>query len=221
MIKKHINNRLPYLVWFLGATFFFIDYIVRVSPSVLTPVLMQFFNANAFTIGGFSVFFYYAYIGMQIPVGILVDRFSPKWLLIMSSLICVVSTLMFAEMQHIGIGFISRFLTGFGASFAFVGTLKLISIWFNAERFALLAGLTQTMGMVGAMVGQGPMAYVYKSLGWRTSMYGFSIVFIILSLLMFLFIKDNPDNLTQKHHNSKDDIKVIPSLKIIMTNTQT
>ena len=79
---------MAYLIWFLGAFFFFIDYIIRVSPSILTPTLMQFFHTNAFSIGGFSGFFYYAYIGMQIPVGLLVDRFGPKWLLIGATMIC-------------------------------------------------------------------------------------------------------------------------------------
>ncbi|MBX9702543.1 MAG: MFS transporter, partial [Silvanigrellaceae bacterium] len=145
---------LPYFIWLLGAFFYLIDYVIRVSPSVLTPTLMQFFNANAFAIGGFSAFFYYAYIGMQIPVGILVDKFGPKFLLVGSALICAGSTFMFAEMQTITIGFLSRLLMGFGASFAFVGTLKLISIWFPGDKFAFLAGMTQAMGMVGAMVGQ-------------------------------------------------------------------
>lgn len=110
MDKNFASNKLPYIVWFLGAFFFFIDYIIRVSPSVLTPTLMQLFNANAFAIGGFSAFFYYAYIGMQIPVGILVDRFGPKWLLISSCLLCALSTLMFAEMVSISMGLVCRFL---------------------------------------------------------------------------------------------------------------
>jgi MFS family permease len=159
--QSSLSRQFPYFIWFLGAFFFFSDYIIRVSPSVLTPQLMQFFHANGETVGLFSGFFYYAYIGMQIPVGILVDKFGPKWLLVMASILCTLSTMMFAQTSHITMGFLSRFLMGFGASFAFVGTLKLISLWFKAERFAFLAGLTQAMGMVGATVGLGAMANVY------------------------------------------------------------
>ncbi|KTC65834.1 Sugar phosphate permease (plasmid) [Legionella adelaidensis] len=223
MSKNKYNNITfdsPYFVWFLGALFFFLDYIVRVSPSVLTPELMKFFHANAFTIGGFSAFFYYAYIGMQIPVGILVDRFGPKWLLVMASLVCAFSTFLFAGMNNITAGFFSRFLMGFGASFAFVGTLKLISLWFKPERFAFLAGFTQALGMVGAMVGQGPLALVSQSIGWRSTMYGFVFLFIVIALLVFIFVKDKRSPLKSDNSHTIEKIKIGPSLKLVLSNGQ-
>lgn len=219
-MRKKNNYYLPYLVWFLGAFFFFVDYIVRVSSSVLAPTLMANFHANAFTIGGFASCFYYAYISMQIPVGILVDRFSPKWLLIMASLLCAISTLMFAEMNTIYTGFFSRFLMGFGASFAFVTTLKLISIWFQADKFAFLAGLTQAMGMLGAMIGQGPMAILYQGIGWRKVMYGFCGLFVMISLLVFLFINNKNNRLAHETTTEHRAISILDSIKLILTNSQ-
>ena len=215
---------MPYFVWLLCALFFLADYIVRVSPSVLAPSLMQAFHVNAFVIGGFSGFFYYAYISMQIPVGILVDRFGPRKLLIFSTFICAFSTFLFAHMESISLGFFSRFLLGFGASFAFVGTLKTISVWFPERRFALLAGITQALGMVGAMIGQGPMASVYTHIGWRNSMYGFSVFFLLLCGLIYLFVKHkNPIPITTAHNNNSNNnhIKILPSLKIVLKNSQT
>lgn len=216
--KSNSNSFLPYFIWFLGAIFFFFDYIIRVSPSILTPAFIDFFHTNAFTIGGFSAFFYYAYIGMQIPVGILVDRFGPKWLLIMAAVLCAFSTYLFAEMNNLVIGFFSRFLMGFSASFAFVGTLKLISIWFESKRFAFLAGFTQALGMVGAMVGQGPMAHVYESIGWRSSMQGLAAIFLIIAILMFFFIKDNQHSTV--HTQSDQQIHIKDSMKLVLTNPQ-
>ncbi|USQ14369.1 MFS transporter [Legionella lytica] len=220
MTLRKVNYGKPYVVWFLGAFFFFIDYVLRVSTSVLTPVLMEKFQATAFAIGGFSACFYYAYISMQIPVGILVDRFSPKWLLIMASVICAVSALIFAEMNNLYIGFFSRFLTGFGASFAFVGTLKLISLWFKPERFAFLAGLTQAFGMLGAMVGQGPMAAIYHSFGWRASMYGFFVLFLLISLLMIIFINNKYNQIALKNSNAHHEVNTWQSIKLILSNSQ-
>lgn len=220
MSKKQANSNrtFPYIMWFLGAFFFFSDYIIRVSPGILTPQLMHFFHANGEAIGLFSGFFYYAYIGMQIPVGILVDKFGPKWLLIMAAFICTVSTIIFAQVSRIEMGFLCRFLMGFGASFAFVGTLKLISIWFKPSRFAFLAGLTQAMGMVGATVGLGSMGLIYQNFGWRNSMYGLGMLFLVITLLMLVFLKEKPSAQSDDSPSAHDEVPVWQSMKLILQN---
>lgn len=216
----HKDKIHPYFVWFLGAAFFLVDYIIRVSPSVLTPELMQTFHVNAFAIGLFSGYFYYAYISMQIPVGILVDRFGPKRLLVVSILICALSVLIFSHTGSISVGYFSRALMGFGAAFAFVGTLKLISLWFSAERFALLAGITQAMGMLGAMIGQGPMSHLYHMIGWRECMHGLGLFFILLCLFIFMFVTDENGNLEQHDVAAANTVKILPALKAVLTNSQ-
>ncbi|OGT48208.1 MAG: hypothetical protein A3E82_07455 [Gammaproteobacteria bacterium RIFCSPHIGHO2_12_FULL_38_11] len=214
----HKNTLNLYIAWFLGALFFLVDYVIRVSPSVLTPELMRTFHANAFSIGLFSGYFYYIYIGMQIPVGILVDRFGPKRLLMISVLICAFSTFIFATTHSIAVGYFSRMLMGFGAAFAFVGTLKLISLQFGPERFALLAGTTQAMGMLGAMIGQGPMALLYHKVGWRVAISGFSLFFLLLFFCIFIFVKQNK---TLPHDPEYTNTKTLSSaLKAILTNSQ-
>lgn len=212
---------LPWFVWLFGALFFLFDYIIRVSPSVLTPTLMAEFQTNAFAIGGFSGFFYYAYISMQIPVGILVDRFGPKRLLVFSSAICAISTFMFASMHSLEVGYLSRLMMGFGASFALVGTWKLTSLWFNAKRFAMLAGTAQAMGMVGAMIGQGPMASLYMTFGWRASMYAMAVLLLLLCGFFIFVVKDFNPYIQHSDINIHEKIKILPSLKTVMQNPQT
>ena len=207
-----------YLAWFLGALFFLVDYVVRVSPSVLTPELMRTFHVHAFAVGLFSGYFYYIYIGMQIPVGMLVDRYGPKRLLIMAILICALSTFIFSNTHSIAIGYFSRMLMGFGAAFAFVGTLKLISLEFNSERFALLAGITQAMGMLGAMIGQGPIALLYHHIGWRLVMSGFSVFFLLLCCSVFLFTKES--KIASHDPEFSGTTKILSALKAVLTNTQ-
>lgn len=212
---------LPWFVWLFGALFFLVDYVIRVSPSVLTPTLMAEFQTDAFSIGAFSGFFYYAYISMQIPVGILVDRFGPKRLLVFSSAICAVSTFMFASMHSLEMGYLSRLIMGFGASFALVGTWKLTSLWFPAKRFAFLAGTAQAMGMLGATIGQGPMAGFYEQFGWRSCMYGLGIFLLVLCLFFLFVVKDFNPYIQHTDININEKIKIFPSLKKVMKNPQT
>lgn len=183
----------PWLVWGLAAAFFLVDYFARVAPSVMAPDLMRAFNVTAFMIGGLSSFFYWPYIAMQIPVGLLVDRFGPKRLLILATLFCFMACVWFAASTSVLAAGSARALLGFASAFAFVGALKLGSLWFSARQFGLIAGTTQALGMVGASFGQAPMAYFVENFGWRETTYGVGCLFLILLLLIALLVRDHPN----------------------------
>ncbi|MCF6765930.1 MFS transporter [Thiotrichales bacterium 19S3-7] len=182
----------PWFIWSLGALFFFIEYFLRVAPSVIHQQLMVEFHIDAFDLGVLSASFYYAYILMQLPVGVVTDRFGPRKMLIFNTALCAVSCVVFAFADTITIAVIARLIMGFSAAFAFVGTLKLCINWFDVKTFALLAGLTQASGMVGAAVGDAPMSLLFNSIGWRPSMLAFAFLLILLSLVMFFTLKNHP-----------------------------
>lgn len=187
----------PWLVWGLAASAFFIEYFARVAPGVMIDSLMHDFNVQALALGSLSAFFYYTYVAMQIPVGILVDRFSLRWLLTSMILLCGLSCLVFASTTHLEIVALARLLMGFGASFAFVSALKVASLWFPAQKFGLLAGLTQALGMLGAAIGQMPMAYFVVKFGWRETLIFIGSVMILLASLVAILVRDPQKFATQ------------------------
>lgn len=181
-----------YVVWGLAAGFFFAEYFARVAPSVMALQLIRDFHINALALGGLSAFFYYAYVGMQLPVGTLVDRFGPHKLLTLMAGMCGLACLLFSSANSLWVAELARFLMGFSAAFAFVGALKLASNWFPASRFGMMAGATQALGMVGAAVGEGPVGILVDHAGWRYSMGWIGIVLIILALLIGFLVSDGP-----------------------------
>ena len=180
----------PWLIWGLAASAFFIEYFARVAPGVMIDSLMRDFKVQALALGSLSAFFYYTYVGMQIPVGILVDRFSLRWLLTSMIFICGLGCLIFASTTHLGVAALARLMMGFGAAFAFVSALKVASVWFPAQQFGLLAGLTQAIGMLGAAVGQMPMAYLVVHLGWRETLFLIAGLMILLSATVAILVRD-------------------------------
>lgn len=210
--------KLAWFIWGIGAFFFFAEYFVRISPSVATQQLMSSFHVNAFALGGLSASFYYAYISMQIPVGLLVDHFGPKRVMFCATLICALGSALFAMATDIYIADISRFMIGFAAAFAFVGTLKLVSVWFEPKYFAFLAGATQGLGMLGACIGDAPMAVLFHAFGWRTSMFGIAVIFGLVSLLILFLMKDRPDHIKVIHHAERPPFW--PGLWTVMKNGQ-
>ncbi len=214
---KNFNRAL--IIWFLGSLFFLVEYFIRISPSVITQDLMSQFKVSALALGGVSTFYYMAYVIMQIPVGVLVDRYGARRLMIFATILSAVGCVLFAISPSLWTIYLSRFFLGFGAAFAFVGTLKLVSNWFHFRWFAILAGATQALGMLGAAIGDAPMEIVFHKFGWRESMIGIAILLLILAIFMFFIIKDSPQG--GKRLGRKKKIKVWSSLAKVLTNKQT
>lgn len=182
----------PWLIWALGAGFFFAEYFARVSPSVMVPELMKSFHVTALGIGSLSAFFYYAYVSMQVPVGALVDRFGPHRLLTATAVLCALGSFLFASATTLAVAKLARFMMGFGAAFAFVGTLKLATLWFPPQRFGLLAGLTQALGMLGVALALSSLAATVSAIGWRETLWLIGAALLVLAILIGVFVRDRP-----------------------------
>ncbi|MCP4476129.1 MAG: MFS transporter [Gammaproteobacteria bacterium] len=223
--SNHPNNRrcMAWIIWGLAAAFFFSEYFARVSPSVMTEGLMHDFGVTAFALGALASFFYYAYVGMQLPVGMLMDRYGCRRLLTATALLCGLSCFLFGSAKNLYIAELARFIMGFSAAFAFVGALKLASEWFPAARFGLLAGMTQGLGMLGASVGEGPVAVLVDHAGWRYSMLIMGTILLIIGVLMWFIIKDHPFGGVNRPilATTKKPYSLLRSLIIVMRNPQT
>jgi len=215
---------IPWIMWFLGALFYFYEFLLQVSPSVMVGELMRSFDITAREVGIFGSVYFWTYAPMQIVVGVLLDRFGPHRLLTAAAGACALGTLMFGMTEHFYIALIGRGLTGLGASFAIVGCMKIIANWFPSKRFALMLGLVLTIGMLGAIAGQAPLKLLIEHFAdWRKSMYLLAGAGIALMLIMLLVLRDRPDQeLTEDHPpaDSPHEPGVIEGLAIILTNRQ-
>lgn len=190
--KYQSSSWFPWLICGLGALFYTYEYFLRISPSVMTADLMHAFGISAATFGNLIAFYYYAYTPAQLLVGVLMDRYGPRRLLTLACLICALGAYLFASAGHndLVLAAIGRFLMGFGSAFAFVGVLKLATIWLPQDRFALVAGLTSALGTIGAMFGEVAMAALVQELGWRPTIFVSAAVGVALAIMIALFIRD-------------------------------
>ncbi|MCH9643638.1 MAG: MFS transporter [Gammaproteobacteria bacterium] len=189
---------LPSFICALAALFYLYDYFIQVSPSVMTQSLMQDFSIGAGKLGILSACFYYSYTLMQIPAGMLLDRFGARKLLTFSVITSAIGVLLFSMAQHFASLCVARFLIGLGSSFAFISTLFLISRWFAHRYFAMGAGMVQLSGCVGSLIGLAPMALLIDHHGWRSAMFQISIFTFALAILFIFVIRDGEK--PAKHH---------------------
>lgn len=178
------------LIWFLGAFCFFFAFFQRVTPSIVVVELMRDFGVTAGIVGTLSALYFYFYAGLQVPVGMLADRWGPRRLLAAAMALNGLGTLLFAGTGDLGLAYLGRALIGVGSAVAWVGTLKLIAAWFPSNRFAIMTGCTSAMGMAGAMIGQAPMAALVGSIGWRPALVGVGVFALAFSLVLWTVVRD-------------------------------
>ncbi|OAI48839.1 hypothetical protein AYO45_00770 [Gammaproteobacteria bacterium SCGC AG-212-F23] len=188
IVKKSLL--LSWLICTLGAVFYCYEYFLRISPSVMTQELMRTYHLTGAQVGNLSAFYYHAYVPMQILVGLLMDRYGPRRLLTMASLFCALGTFLFADSNNILVSEAGRFLVGFGSAFAFVGAMKLATIWLPPKRFALIAGIIVCLGMIGAMCGDILLGALVDKIGWQMTTDLSGILGIGLAIIIWLVVRD-------------------------------
>ena len=181
---------LPLLGWLTGALFFFYAWVLRVSPSVMVEELMRDFAVGGAAIGNLSALYFYGYAGMQIPVGLMIDRFGPRRLLAISGLVCGASCLLAAwspTLEGVALG---RFLIGASAAFSLVGAFAVAGQWFPPTQFALLGGLAMAAGMAGGVLGQAPVRLLVEANGWRPTVAATAIGGLVIAVMAIAFVRD-------------------------------
>lgn len=185
-----------YLIFLLSATFYLYEFVLQVAPSVMATSMMHTFHVSAAGFGIVSAFYFYAYAPMQLPAGLLFDRYGPRKLMTYALLLCALGSFFFASTDSLLTASLGRFLIGIGSAFSFIGVLVLVSRWFPARQFALLAGIAQLMSSVGAMFGEMPLAKLIAWVGWREASFILAIIGVFLAALLWMVIRDYP------HHSS-------------------
>lgn len=204
-------------VWAVGALFFFYAFLHRVAPSVMVPDLMRDFQVGASALGGLSAFYFYAYVAVQMPTGLMADRFGPRRLLTAAALVSAIGGLLFSSADSLNIAGLGRLLVGLGAGFGFVCTLRMITDWFPPQRLALLTGATMMLGMAGGVFGQAPLALVVENVGWRPAMTGVALIGFVIALGAWLITKDQRGASGVVHHAPS----ILGGLRVVLSNPQT
>lgn len=209
------NPRLTVYAWVvcsLAAVFYCYEYLLRIEPSVIMPQLMQNFAVNAAGLSLITAMYYYAYTPLQAVVGMLTDYFGPKRSLTSAISICVMGSLLFAYTTNPFVAGLARMLIGVGSAFAFVGVLKLATIWLPRNRFAMFAGITTGLGMIGAMAGDVGLTWSVQHVGWHYVLLYSALFGLILIPVFMFYVHEKKAKLGDKTHITLTFSKAIAGL---------
>jgi MFS family permease len=220
MSKLQVSKTKAVSIFILAAMFLFYEMGVQVSPSVITSQLMHDLKLSAVGLGFMSGFYFYSYTLMQIPAGLLFDRFHVRWVVIVPLCLCAAGLLFFAHAESIVGGSLGRLLMGTGSAFAFISVLVVASDLFDDKHFALLAGITQMLAAFGAMMGEGPLVPLVANNGWRHTMVLLAMVAIVLVVIIAIFVRYEKCNKFKEIEKPKKT-HIFSSLEVLVKSKQT
>jgi MFS family permease len=183
-----------WLMWGVPTFLFLFAFFHRAAPGVFAKELMQAFGATGAIIGLLSATYFYAYAGLMIPAGVLLDRLGVRWVVAAGGVTMGLGTIFMAVASGSALLFGGRFLVGAGASVMFVGALRIAATWFPASYFATLSAATAAIGILGGLVATAPMAWLAASLGWRGALGTVGIVTLAGALGCLVLVRDRPSD---------------------------
>ena len=208
-------------LWGVASLFFGYEFLLRVSPTAMQPELRQAFLVGSGGLGFLSSLYYWAYTVLQLPVGVLMDRYGPRLLLTFAAGICGTGTFIFATTDSLLIAGIGRLLVGAGSAFALIGALKLVGEWFPESRYGFLTGLTIALGTIWATTGEALLSYQMEYLYWRTLLYILALIGGGIALLLWIVVRDAPEG--RRHsspHSSREKGEILSGIKAVVSNRQ-
>ncbi|MFE2262048.1 MFS transporter [Streptomyces griseosporeus] len=187
------GGRRAIAMWGIGVSVYFVAVIFRTSLGVAGLDAVERFHVGASALSTFSILQLLVYAGMQIPVGLLVDRLGTKKVLALGTVLFTAGQLGFAFSPSYGTALASRALLGCGDALTFISVLRLGGRWFPARRGPLVAQLAGLVGMAGNLVSTLLLARLLHGVGWTAAFGGSALAGAVVLVLVFLFLKDHPE----------------------------
>ncbi|MBP9753172.1 MAG: MFS transporter [Proteobacteria bacterium] len=215
--SSFLNSKTSWCILACGWMFYLYEYLLRVSPSVMTEQLMSHFHIMAGSLGVLTSFYYLAYVPLQVPCGIIVDYAGPRVVVTISALFCVLGSIIFAYADQLWVAQMGRLFIGAGSACAYMSCLKISSVWLDPSKFALIAGISQMMGTLGGILGNRPLAHLVNTSGWQNAMLYAAVLGVVVAFIAWLVIKDRPDDVVHSKRNIQshimEDLVLIASSK--------
>ncbi|MFB8235258.1 nitrate/nitrite transporter [Kitasatospora purpeofusca] len=192
-LRQPPGGRAAWIAWSIGASVYVLAVIHRTSLGVAGLDAADRFGIGASALSTFSILQVLVYAAMQIPVGVLVDRFGPRKVLLLGVLLLSTGQLAFAFSDAFGPALASRAVLGCGDAMTFISVLRIAARWFPAAKNPLVAQLTGLAGMSGNLVTTVVLAQALHSEGWTPTFTAIALLGIAVFALVALFLRESPE----------------------------
>jgi len=187
-----IGARRAHAVWLAACSVYVLAVMFRASLGVAGLAATERFGITASQLATFTVVQLAVYAAMQVPVGVLLDRFGSRRMLLSGLVFMTLGQIGFAVSASFGAGLASRALTGLGDAMVFTSVLRLVGLWFPARRVPIVGQLTGQLGLIGSIAATVPLARALEQLGWETTFLAAASMCLVSAAGVLLLVRDTP-----------------------------
>jgi len=208
----------PFLTFIILSALYIFSMFHRVSNAVIAPNLIRDLSLDAETLGILGGAFFYSFALLQIPMGPMLDRIGPRFVITSSTLIGAMGAFLFAFGNSFPTALLGRILIGAGMASILMGSLKVFTLQFSPERFATLMGTLISVGTLGSILATSPLAYFTSTIGWRMTFIIAGGVTAILAFLTFLILgrEKKKSESPASPLPSQPEIRILQSFRLIL-----
>ncbi|MCC5792412.1 MAG: MFS transporter [Legionellaceae bacterium] len=194
---KPQSSAKAWLVCLSAGLFFLYEFFQLNLFDTINNELQLAFQIDAIKLGWMSSSYLLADILFLLPAGLLLDRFSPRLIILIALSICISGTVGFALTSSYPLAFFFHFLSGIGNAFCLLSCVMLVSRWFPPKRQAFIIGLVVTMAFIGGMLAHAPFAKLNEWYGWRQALLLDGALGVLILLWIYKVVEDYPSTYTQ------------------------
>jgi len=191
-LRHPLGGRLALLVWATGVLAYGVAVFQRFSLGVAGIDAAERFGIGASALAAFAMVQLFVYAAMQIPVGLLLDRFGSKRLLLVGAALMASGQLCFAFAGDLRTALVARVLVGLGDAMTFMSVLRLVALWFPPRRNPVMVQLTALVGQIGAVASAVPLIHVLREVGWTATFVGAAALGGLAAVLVAAVLRDSP-----------------------------
>lgn len=192
MTQPTITPARAWSVWTVGLLVYLVAVFHRSSLAVAGLAAADRFDISASQLATFTMLQLAVYAALQVPVGLLVDRYGSRSVLMTGTVLLTVGQAGFALSEGYAPALVARVLVGMGDAMTFICVLRLVATWFPARRIPLVTQLTGTLGQLGAVLAAVPMTWALGTLGWTAAYLVAASFGLVLAVAVLIVLHDSP-----------------------------
>ncbi|MGT2460474.1 MFS transporter [Sinomonas atrocyanea] len=204
-----MNSWRAYVVWGIGVFGYLVAVLQRTSFGVVGLEAAERFHAGGAVLSAFTVLQLVVYASLQIPVGLLVDRFGSRIMVSTGAVFMALGQLQIAVAETTVTGIIGRMLVGMGDAMTFVSVLRLVPLWFDGRRAPLMSQLTGVIGQLGQLVSVIPFLALLHAAGWSQAFMTLAALSLVVIVLVLALLRNAPAGAAAAHSESPEGTRAL------------